>query len=198
MLDITQYSGPGRVGCSRPLTANETQAWVDATSTWHDAPPWTEEALADNEVVRSLLISLYEDGVSLPALAAAAGWKHARVAGMIHRLRLANRLSGKRRYIAPAVKAEKNPFRRDLTVAERRNLRTLYSRLPLHASGVRGWKSAQAEVLLARLDALANDRVAMDTLGNAIGASRQAIHQHLTRYRARQANDVTSREAVAV
>jgi hypothetical protein len=194
VLENARYSGPGRMGCSRPLTETETQQWQAATARWSDAPPWTAEKEADNEAVRALLISLYEDGVSLPSLAAAAGWGHSRVAGILHRLRQAGRLSGQRRYIAPAAKPEKAPFRRDLTDAERTDIRSMYALLPQHASGARGWRSAQAQRLLNTLDALARDRVALDTLGDALGVKRQAIHQHLTRFRAEQ---TTATEAVS-
>jgi predicted Rossmann fold nucleotide-binding protein DprA/Smf involved in DNA uptake len=183
MQQTTRYSGPGRLGCSRSLTEAEKTAWQNATAKWHEAPPWTPQTDADNEAVRTMLIRLYEDGVSLPTLARTAGWKHSRVAGILHRLREAGRLSGKRRYIAPA-KTVKDPFRRDLTHGERNDLVRQYNGLPLHASGARGWKSEEAQTLLALIDMLARDRVALDSIGEALGMKRQAVHQHLTRFRA--------------
>lgn len=182
MPQTSRSNGPGRSGCSRPLTAAETAEWSAATANWHDAPPWTPETEADNEAVRVMLIRLYEDGVSLPTLAAAAGWGHPRVAGILHRLREAGRLSGTRRYIAPPVK-RKDPFRRDLTATEKTDLVERYNALPRHASGARGWKSAEARILLNLLDRLAADRVSLDDLGSTLKMSRQAVHQHLTRFR---------------
>lgn len=185
MIQTTRYSGPGRLGCSRPLAEAEAREWKNATTKWHEAPPWTDQKHADNEVVREMLIRLYEDGVSLPALARAADWKHSRVAGILHRLREAGRLSGERRYIAP-VKAAKEPFRRDLTFTERREIVRQYAALPVHASGARGWKTAQAQALLAVLDGLHRDKVSLDDLGAALGMKRQAVHQHLAKFRVRQ------------
>ena len=198
MSDVERYSGKVRVGCPRSLTDGEKAEWQPATANWHEAPPWTEQTLADNEIVRKMLIALFEDGVSLPTLAAAAGWGHPRVAGMIHRLRQDGRLSGERRYIAPATKVAKNPFRRSLTEDETTRLTEMYARLPQHASGARGWKSPEAQELLGHLHALNTDHVALDTLAIALGVTRQAIHQHVSKFRAQQANGVTVRETASV
>jgi hypothetical protein len=189
MSQTPRYSGPGRKGLSRPLTDLEHAEWRAATSRWHETPPWTPENEADNEAVREMLILLFEDGVSLPTLARAAGWGIPRISGIKHRLQEQGRLSGQRRYIAPPVpqpRAPKEPISRALTEDESMLLVQMYGALPQQASGTRLWRNQPGDALLATLNSLATDRVTLDALGTALGATRQAVHQHLARFRAEQ------------
>jgi len=179
-------AGRTRRSAGRVLTETERANWVTVTTNWHAAGPKTEEKEAGNTALRLLLVSLFEDGVSLATLATAAAspdWNPGRIAGILHRCRQDGMLTGQRRVIKPAV-TPKATFRRALTPIETERLKRLYDRLPERPGGSRGWKVPAARVLLTEIDRLTNDRVALETVGEAIGVKRQAIHQHLSAFRA--------------
>lgn len=184
-----RYSGPGRRGTSRPLTDDEHTAWTTAVSRWSTSRPWTAQVLADNAAVRTLLVDLYEDGVALTTLADAAGWGYPQTAGILRRARQEGRGTGTRRYIAPAPAptVASEPFRRDLTETERAHLARLKAAVPTRSTGALNWRSPQAADLRTAMARLHTDQVALSTLGQALGMTRQAVHQHLARATAEQA-----------
>lgn len=192
MTSTDRYTGPGRRGANRPMTDAEKTQWSDAVATWHNDPPWTEAARADNHAVRALTVSLFEDGVSVAELAATANWGKPKVAGILHRARQAGLGTGSRRFIErtptakQAAKALKEPFRRPLTDVEKANLVAAYESLPQHAGRARGWKNETGRALLVTIMALVDDNVALVTIGDALGMKRQAIHDRLAKARATQ------------
>lgn len=180
-----RYTGPGRRGANRPMTADEKTAWQAAVENWHDDPPWTEQARQDNATVRTMLVTLFEDAVSLTELAQTAGWGKPKIAGVLHRARMAGLGTGSRRYIEPtptakqSAKAAKAPFRRPMTEQERTALVRLYDTLPRHAGGARGWKTENGTILVTQMQTLVAENVALESIGEALGMTRQAVHLRL-------------------
>lgn len=190
MQTTDRYTGPGRRGANRPMTTAEQTQWSGAVSTWHNDPPWTAQARTENDAVRTMAVTLFEDGVSVADLATTANWGKPKVAGILHRARQAGVGTGSRRYIEPqptlkqAEKAAKEPFRRSLTDAEATALKTAYESLPVHARGARGWKNETGTALLTSIMSLVDDDVALGTIGDLLGMSRQAIHDRLGKAKA--------------
>ena len=193
MTTTDRYTSPGRLGANRPLTDAERTQWSGAVAAWHNDPPWTAQARTDNNTVRDLAVTLFEDGVSVADLATAANWGKPKVAGILHRARQSGLGTGSRRYIEPtptakqAAKAAKDPFRRALTPDEATNLSTAYASLPVHARGARGWKNQTGVTLLTTIMSLVDDNVALGTIGDLLGMSRQAIHDRLAKAKTAQA-----------
>lgn len=192
MTNTDRYTGPGRRGANRPLTNAERTQWSGAVATWHNDPPWTDQARTDNDAVRTMAVTLFEDGVSVADLATAANWGKPKVAGILHRARQSGLGTGSRRYIEPtptakqAEKAAKEPFRRALTADEATTLTAAYQSLPVHARGARGWKNETGAALLTTIMALVEDDVALGTIGDLLGMSRQAIHDRLAKAKTAQ------------
>lgn len=184
----TRYEGPGRRGADRALTDIERAQWAEISGQWNSTPPWTEEVRARNAEIQQALVDLYEDGVSLPTLAEAAGWNRPQAAGVLHRARVAGMGTGSRRFIPRPEKPARASFRRPLSEQEAADLSRMYEALPLHSGGnARGWNGKAGAVLVAAILSLREDRVALGTIGEHLGMSRQAVHSQIAKAEREQA-----------
>ena len=171
-------TAPARHGRTRALDPAETgRLRTAAAAVPTAAPPWTDTKRALFATRDNLILDLYEDGVSVPDLAAALGG----LLGLqslhlsLRKARNAGHGTGTRRYQPRAVR----PGRPRLNAADVQELQALFARIPAAPSGYTQRTGPEADALHARLISLRDSNIAMADAARALGISREAVGQRL-------------------
>lgn len=154
------------------LTEVEKQ-WLKSLSEACDPnPPWTTAKLKMRQARDEYICNLYEKGVPVQDIADIAQLSTHGVVAVIKKIRATGR-----EVVRPRAKTNKREsFRRELTDEETANLKRLDELVPRQRSGRRFLYCETGEQLLTEMVRLRNEKVALQSLADSLGISRQGIH----------------------
>jgi DNA-binding transcriptional ArsR family regulator len=162
----------------RPLTEAEVERLRSIP--FASAPPWTTERMIMNAVFRRAIAELYLDGVSTPALAEAVGMKPGAMSQHILKARRAGLLSSPRRVVTRASRRAVKPLKhRPLTHGEGDVLRYYYGNVKMMGGRSSRWEGPAAEGMIDYMRWLRLDGVTLESIGGAIGVTRERVRQIL-------------------
>ena len=164
----------------RPLTPLEAE-WLRVTAAmFASTPPWTEERRANNAEFRRVAAWLYLDGVSASAMARAIDWPEGSVNQQILTARRQGMLAVPRRTVTrPSRRAVKPLKHRPLTHGEVDVLRYYYGNVKMMGGRSSRWEGPAAEGMVDYMRWLRLDGVTLESIGGAIGVTRERVRQIL-------------------
>jgi len=136
-------------------------------------PPWTPAKKAARKARDEYIVGLYEAGVPVTDIAEAALLSRFAITAVIKRER-----AGGRRIVRPRarVASARPAYRRPMSDEELDTLKAMDLAVPRLRNGRRFMWSDEGKALLDEMLRLRDDRVALASLADALGVSRQAVH----------------------
>lgn len=156
----------------RDMTGAERE-WLRSLSENSDPkPPWTAAKREARQARNEYICDLYEQGIPVRDIAAGAGLTTYAIVAVVRKAR-----SEGRRVVRPRAMASDRPaFRRSLSASEVSGLLGLDGLVPRSRTGRRFMYGAPGQALLAEVKRLRDDRVALQTIADVLGVTRQSIH----------------------
>lgn len=157
---------------SRNISETETQ-WLGSLASASDPrPPWTQAKKSARQARNQYICRLYSEGVPVKEIADAASLSTHAIIAVVRKAR-----SEGERVVRPRARAQSSPaYRRPLTDEELADLKALDGRVPRQRNGRRFMYGGDGQALLAKIGELRDDRVALQTIADVLGVSRQSIH----------------------
>lgn len=157
---------------SRNITEPE-MTWLARLASESDPrPPWTAAKKSARQARNQYICRLYSEGVPVKEIADAAGLSTHAIVAVVRKAR-----SEGERVVRPRARATSSPsYRRPLSDEELDGLKTLDAAVPRQRNGRRFMYGAEGKALLGRIVELRSDRVALQTIADVLGVSRQSIH----------------------
>ena len=158
---------------TRTITDPERE-WMGRLAAASDPrPPWTAAKREAREARNDYICRLYSEGVPVPEIAASADLSTHAIVAVVRKAR-----SEGREVVRPrAARARTSEaYRRRLTDDETTGLVQLDEQVPRQRNGRRFMYGDEGKALLAEVIRLRSDRVALQTIANVLGVSRQSVH----------------------
>lgn len=157
---------------SRNITETEI-AWLGSLAQASDPrPPWTPAKKSARQARNQYICRLYAEGVPVKEIADAASLSTHAIVAVVRKAR-----SEGERVVRPRARAASSPaYRRPLSDEELADLKALDGRVPRQRNGRRFMYGSEGKALLDRIVELRSDRVALQTIADVMGVSRQSIH----------------------